>query len=135
MGKAQGANEIKFKPVIVGEPWQIAGDPDLGKYTTEKQQPVDFGIWQAADSTWQVWSCIRRVNTECPFVYFNKSSGYYYLFRTQNYGENSQTSVYQSKDLKDFGVNDDRYPVTTLPVAALPSLKGIQIAKLEFEKK
>jgi hypothetical protein len=46
-------------PVIDGEWWQIAGDPDLGEYTREKQQPVDFGIWQAADGTWQLWSCIR----------------------------------------------------------------------------
>ena len=46
-------------PVIDGEWWQIAGDPDLGDYTREKQQPVDFGVWQAADGTWQLWSCIR----------------------------------------------------------------------------
>ncbi|MBX7259424.1 MAG: hypothetical protein K1Y02_23900, partial [Candidatus Hydrogenedentes bacterium] len=45
--------------VIDGEFWQIAGNPDLGKYTTPKQQPVDFAIWQAADGTWQLWSCIR----------------------------------------------------------------------------
>jgi hypothetical protein len=37
----------------------VAGDPDLGPLTTPKQQPVDFGIWQAADGTWQIWSCIR----------------------------------------------------------------------------
>ncbi|MBX7257615.1 MAG: hypothetical protein K1Y02_14740, partial [Candidatus Hydrogenedentes bacterium] len=43
-------------PVIDGEFWQIAGNPDLGKYTTPKQQPVDFAIWQAADGTWQLWS-------------------------------------------------------------------------------
>jgi hypothetical protein len=41
----------------------VAGDPDLGAYTSEKQQPVDFGIWQAADGTWQIWSCIRH--TKC----------------------------------------------------------------------
>ncbi len=46
-------------PRIVGEGWTIAGDPDLGVLTSEKQQPVDFGIWQAADGTWQLWSCIR----------------------------------------------------------------------------
>jgi len=47
-------------PVISSEWWQIADNPDLGKYTTEKQQPVDFGIWQAAGGTWQLWSCIRH---------------------------------------------------------------------------
>jgi len=50
-------------PKIDGDWWQIAGNPDLGKYTSEKQQPVDFGIWQAADGTWQLWSCIRH--TKC----------------------------------------------------------------------
>jgi hypothetical protein len=46
-------------PVIDGQWWQVAGDPDLGQYTREEQQPVDFGVWQAADGTWQLWSCIR----------------------------------------------------------------------------
>jgi hypothetical protein len=50
-------------PEITGGWWQIAGNPDLGEYTSEKQQPVDFAIWQAADGTWQLWSCIR--NTKC----------------------------------------------------------------------
>jgi hypothetical protein len=48
------------RPRIVGEWWQIAGDPDLGTLTSPKQQPVDFGVWQAADGTWQLWSCIRH---------------------------------------------------------------------------
>lgn len=50
-------------PEIAGEWWPVAGNPDLGKYTSEKQQPVDFAIWQAADGTWQIWSCIRH--TKC----------------------------------------------------------------------
>ncbi len=50
-------------PKIDGDWWQIAGDPDLGEFTSEKQQPVDFGVWQAADGTWQLWSCIRK--TKC----------------------------------------------------------------------
>ena len=50
-------------PRIDGPWWQVAGDPDLGRHTSPKQQPVDFGIWQAADGTWQLWSCIR--NTQC----------------------------------------------------------------------
>lgn len=284
-------------PQIEGEWWQVAGDPDLGRYTTPKQQPVDFAIWQAADSTWQIWSCIRgtkcggktrlfyrwqgdritsrdwqpmgiameadpafgettgglqapyvmkigpeyymfygdweniclakgmdgktfarqlqpngksgmfsegsgnntrdvmviRVghlyhayytaypnklgadyvrtskdlrnwsaskkvafggaagtgpsSAECPFVYFHKPSGYYYLFRTQRYGEKAQTSVYRSKDPMNFGVEDDRFLLGTLPVAApeivehegqlyiaalMPTLKGIRIAHLKF---
>lgn len=48
-----------MRPEFVGEWVRIAGDPDLGALTTSKQQPVDFGIWQAADGSWQLWSCIR----------------------------------------------------------------------------
>jgi len=53
-------NLPQIKPQIEGEWWQIAGNPDLDMLTSEDQQPVDFGIWQAADSTWQLWSCIRK---------------------------------------------------------------------------
>jgi len=275
--------------------WTIAGDPDLGELTSPRQQPVDFAIWQAADGTWQLWSCIRntkcggktrlfyrwegkrltdknwkpmgiamqanrkfgetlgglqaphvvrignvyhmfygdweniclatsrdgknftrRLNgkglagmftegpgnntrdpmvirvgdlwhcyytaypgrkgavycrtsrdlknwseskivafggwagtgpssAECPYVVYR--AGYYYLFRTQRYGAAARTSVYRSKDPMNFGVEDDRYFVCTLPVAApeiilcegeyyitslLPSLKGIRIARLRW---
>jgi hypothetical protein len=56
---AQGADAPK-KPRIDGDWWQVAGDPDLGDLTDPKQQPVDFGVWPAADGTWQLWSCIRH---------------------------------------------------------------------------
>jgi hypothetical protein len=314
-GAASFAAGPVLVPQIEGDWWQVAGSPDLGRYGTDGQQPVDFAVWQAADGTWQLWSCIRatsypgatrlfyrwqsprltdghwkpmgiamtsdttlgemegylqapyvmryhgeflmfygvgnqialakskdgkaferrlmpdgkvgmftegvgtrdpdvirvkgvfylyysanrgtaladgptpvdrksleaspnadylRTSTdlvhwstpktvafggaagngpwsaECPFVYFHKASGYYYLFRTQHYGENAQTSVYRSRDPTDFGVNDDRYFLETLPVAApeiiesggqvyiaalLPSLKGIQVAKLKWAPK
>ncbi|MFB3825945.1 MAG: hypothetical protein ACE15B_04215 [Bryobacteraceae bacterium] len=291
------AAEPVLVPRVEGEWWQVAGDPDLGRYTTPKQQPVDFAVWQAADGAWQLWSCIRATacggrtrlfhrwqgakltdrdwqpmgiameadaafgetpgglqapyviklgreylmfygdweniclakgvdgktfarqllpdgkagmftegagantrdpmllpigkvfhiyytafperkgavylrtsrnltkwspskivafggtagtgpsSAECPFVYYHAKTRYYYLFRTQRYGQNAQTMVYRSKDPAAFGVNDDRYHVATLPVAApeiveyegglyiaalLPSLKGIQIARLAF---
>ena len=284
-------------PQVQGEWWQVAGDPDLGQYTDPKQQPVDFAVWQAADGTWQLWSCIRNTmcggrtrlfyrwqgaqitsrdwqpmgiamqadaafgetpgglqapyvikvgreyvmfygdwenicmaksvdgktfarqllpngrsgiftegpgnntrdpmalrigkvfhvyytaypnqqgadyvrtskdlkswsparkvayggtagtgpySAECPFVYFHKDSGYYYLFRTQSYGQNARSSVYRSRNPADFGIEHDRFLVGTLPVAApeivedrgglyiaslLPSLKGIRIAGLKF---
>jgi hypothetical protein len=105
---AQHTDARVLIPRIDGDWWQIAGDPDLGEYTSEKQQPVDFAIWQAADGTWQLWSCIRNN-----------------------------------------GVNDDRYLISTLPVAApeiihhdgkdyiaslMPSLKGIRMAKLKWEE-
>ena len=311
---ARAANVV-LAPRIEGNWWLISGSPYLGQFTTDRQQPVDFAIWQAADGTWQLWSCIRstaypgwtrlfyrweakrltdhdwrpmgivmtsdtkvgevegmlqapyvmryqgqylmfygvgdhialatsqdgkvfqrrllptgkvgmfsdgfgtrdpmtiRVNgmfytyysanpgtkfdasnssasnrsslhlmsnadlmrtssdllhwsdakivaeggqagtgsysAECPFVYYHKKSGYYYLFRTQHYGENAETRVYRSKDPTNFGVNDDRHLVETLPVAApeivelhgqlyiaalLPNLKGIQIAKLDWDQ-
>ena len=50
---------VPLKPVSTGRWWPVAGDPDLGPLTSPKQQPVDFAIWQAADGTWQLWSCIR----------------------------------------------------------------------------
>ena len=53
------AADYPLTPRLVGDWWTAAGDPDLGTLTTPKQQPVDFGIWQAADGTWQIWSCIR----------------------------------------------------------------------------
>jgi hypothetical protein len=54
------AADVPRKPRIVGDWWQVAGDPDLGELTSPKQQPVDFGVWQAADGTWQLWSCVRN---------------------------------------------------------------------------
>jgi hypothetical protein len=89
-------------------------------------------------------------SAECPFVYFHKASGYYYLLRNQFYGEHAKFTVYRSKNPLDFGKNNDRNIVETMPYAApeiiesggqtylavlLPNLKGIQIAKLKFAKK
>ncbi len=294
------ASDAVLVPQIEGDFWTVSGDPDLGKYTTPKQQPVDFGIWRAADGTWQLWSCIRGTaapgktrlfyrwqaknledknwtpmgismeadpsfgetegglqapfvlkedstyymfygdwehialaksmdgktfarqlmpngvsgmfgeesgsntrdpmvlkvgslyycyytaypnrqgadyvrtskdmihwseahkvayggsqgtgpySAECPFVYYHKESGYYYLLRNQLYGEHAQFAVYRSKDPLDFGNNNDQSLVETMPYAApeiieadgqlyiatlLPNLKGIQIAKLKFTPK
>src|SRR3569833_1614677 len=54
-----GAADRILVPKIEGPWWRVAGSPDIGQYTTDRQQPVDFAIWQAADGTWQIWSCIR----------------------------------------------------------------------------
>jgi hypothetical protein len=285
-------------PRIEGGWWTIAGSPDLGTLTAPEQQPVDFAIWQAADGTWQLWSCIRTTkcggmtrlfhgwegrnltdrdwtprgiamqaeprygetpgglqapyvthrdgrylmfygdfvhiclaassdgkafqrrlmpngmagmfdqgekatardpmailvdgtwycyycafpegrcavycrtskdlltwsesrvvacggsagtgpySAECPFV-VQVEPGYFHLFRTQEYWERPQTSVYRSADPMDFGVNDDRFLVCRLPVAAseivvhegrwyiaclLPNLTGIRIASLKWSE-
>ena len=58
IASSQAADAPK-QPRIVGEWRQVAGNPDLGELTSPKQQVVDFGVWQAADGTWQIWSCIR----------------------------------------------------------------------------
>ena len=105
-----------------------------------------------------VWSESKKVafggaagtnpySAECPFVVHRPQEKRYYLFRTQRYGANAQTTVYASPDPLDFGVNDDRYRLGTLPVAApeivehegqtyiaslLPSLKGIRLARLAW---
>jgi len=286
-------------PVIDGEWWTVAGDPNLDAHTDPKQQPVDFAVWPAEDGAWQLWSCIRgtkcggktrlfhrwegrelmapdwkpmgiameaktelgetagglqaphvvkiggtyhmfygdwenicaatsedgkafkrRVNAdgktgmfgegqgnntrdamvirirdlwhcyytaypnrqgavycrtskdtktwseskvvafggeagtnafsaECPFV-VELSSGEFYLFRTQRYGQNAISRVYHSRDPQNFGVNDDTFLVGGLPVAApelmlhkdqwymaslLPSLKGIRIARMQWKVK
>jgi hypothetical protein len=283
-------------PAIDGEWWQVVGNPDLGEFTSPSQQPVDFGIWQAADGSWQLWSCIRKTkcggktrlfyrwkgkrltdrdwkpmgiamqadtsigeekgglqaphvikvektyymfygdwnriclakstdgqgftrvlnkkgqpdlfagpypqtrdpmvlavggkyycyytghtsskgadfcrtsqdlrnwsgptmvacggragenswSAECPHVVYRKDTRLFYLSRTQRYGKNNISSIYASPHPMNFGVNDDRYFIGTLPVAApeiikhegryyiaalLKSLKGIRIARLKW---
>ncbi len=59
----RNSDKYIYKPVIASGWWEITGNPDLGEYSSEKQEPVDFGVWQAADGTWQIWSCIRK--TKC----------------------------------------------------------------------
>ncbi|MEJ2703612.1 MAG: hypothetical protein P8Z79_14335 [Sedimentisphaerales bacterium] len=58
-GYGSAPSETVLVPVIDGPWWQVAGNPKDHKYATDKQQPVDFAVWQAADGTWQLWSCIR----------------------------------------------------------------------------
>jgi hypothetical protein len=50
-------------PTVIGDWWSIAKSPDLREYNRDDQQPLDFGIWQASDDTWQLVSCCR--NTGC----------------------------------------------------------------------
>jgi len=51
------------RPHLDGDWWPVADNPDLGDFTSPRQEPVDFAVWQAADGTWQLWSCIRH--TQC----------------------------------------------------------------------
>ncbi len=50
-------------PRISSDWWKIAGSPELGEYSSATQQTMDFGIWQAADRSWQLGACIR--GTSC----------------------------------------------------------------------
>jgi len=86
-------------------------------------------------------------SAECPFV-VELEPGNFYLFRTQAYGRAARCSVFFSHGPMDFGVDHDQgHFVCTLPIAApeiirhegqyyvaalLPSLKGIQVARLEW---
>ena len=47
-------------PAIRGDWWTVATNPQVGEHAKPGMQPVDFAIWQAADGTWQIWSCIRK---------------------------------------------------------------------------
>lgn len=68
--------DVILVPKIEGEWWPVAGVPDLGeKYNKPGQQPVDFGIWQAADGTWQIWSCIRNTKSEGRTRLFHRWEG------------------------------------------------------------
>jgi hypothetical protein len=106
--------------------------------------------------TWSASKIVSRggaagsgaLSSECPFVVPRPDLGVYYLFRTQRYTPPpAQTTVYRSPDPLDFGVDDDKYRIGTLPVAApeifqfqnqwyiaavRPNLDGLQIAKLKW---
>ena len=64
-----------LEPEIDGEWWPLAGNPDLGELSSPEQQPVDFGIWQAADGTWQLWSCIRKTKESGATRLFHRWEG------------------------------------------------------------
>ncbi|HCO93656.1 MAG TPA: hypothetical protein DIU00_06860 [Phycisphaerales bacterium] len=309
VAQTSNASGLILAPQIEGGWWQVAGNPRDHKYATERQEPVDFAVWQAVDGTWQLWSCIRgttaggkngktrffyrwegqnltdtdwkpmgiameadpslgetpgglqaphvvkagntyhmfygdwvnichatskdgknftrviqangktgmfnegdgehardpmvlkvgnryhcyytahsmrspatnhrgvnycRISTdlqnwgsskivaegsvygkgpycaECPHVIYLPEPKRYYLFNTQRYGRRQHATVFSSSDALHYGINDNRFEVATLPVAApeiilldgryyiaslMPSLEGIQIAKLKWVKK
>lgn len=84
------------------------------------------------------------VSAESPFVI--KVDGYYYLFRSSSV--TGKCYVYRSKNPYNFGVNDDRKLIATLPIRApeiiehngqyyisdLADFKGIKLAKLSWKK-
>ena len=87
------------------------------------------------------------LNAECPFVV--AKDGVYFLFRNLYYGLGARNAQYASSNPLCFGVGDDRDYVGHLAIAApevilhdgqyfiaalLPTLDGIQIARLKFVK-
>ncbi len=64
-GAVAVADSLPASPLVHldSEWWSVADNPDLGALTGDNQQPVDFALWQAADGTWQLWSCLRH--TKC----------------------------------------------------------------------
>jgi len=85
---------------------------------------------------------------ENPFVVQPRAGGDYFLFRTQRYGVDAQTTVYRSPNPFDFGVDNDQYLIGALPIAApeivrdsdgrwfiatlSPDLRGVQMAELHW---
>jgi hypothetical protein len=60
MSGAWSLDKDVLVPAIEGPWWSVAHNPDVGEYTRmDRQEPVDFAVWQAGDGTWQLWSCIR----------------------------------------------------------------------------
>ncbi len=59
LGACSEKQAVPF-PEIEGSWWNVAGNPMDHKFATERQEPVDFAVWQAADGTWQLWSCMRK---------------------------------------------------------------------------
>lgn len=83
-------------------------------------------VYARTSADLRAWSAPSRVafggiagkgpySAECPFVI--EKEGYFYLFRTQSYGP-PITRVYRSRDPLDFGIDDDRFLIAELPIAA-----------------
>jgi arabinan endo-1,5-alpha-L-arabinosidase len=150
-GEGPGRNTRDPMIIRVGDHWNL--------YYAASDAPGGHGVIFARTSTDLLhWSEPTKVSfggsagdspgsAECPWVYFDQASGFYYLLRNQIYGPHARFTVYRSKDPMDFGRNDDSHLVETMPYAApeiiqsegqlylavlLPGLDGIQLAKLKF---
>jgi hypothetical protein len=89
------------------------GMPDLSlgplgnaSWNSPHMQPVDFGVWQAADGSWQLQSCIRNTcETGCDAagqaLHWNHSR---LFFRWESIVTNSSTFPMRPSDWKQVGV-------------------------------
>jgi hypothetical protein len=112
---------------------------------------ADLTHWSEAKKvSWGGTPGNGKYASECPFVYYHKASGYYYLLRNQYYGARAKFTVYRSKNPLEFGQDSDQYLIGAMPYAApeiiesegqayiavlMSNLKGIQVARLKFAPK
>jgi hypothetical protein len=77
------ADDAPLLPKLDDRWWTIANSPDLGELTSDKQQPVDSAVWQAADGSWQLWSCVRGMKERGKTRLFYRwdRTGYFVSFR------------------------------------------------------
>jgi hypothetical protein len=120
----EGTGNYTRDPMVlkIGETYfcYYCANPDggrgAGKGVVYCRTSKDLKTW--GQSKWVAFGGAAGTNwtsAECPFVVWRPEAGRYFLFRTQRYGEKAQTSVYASPDPLDFGVNDDRYLLGTVP--------------------
>jgi len=85
-------------------------------YVRTSEDLIHWSGWRVVHSDTNPKFGSERWNHECPMVV--ERGGYYYLFRTQEYGTAS-THVFRSEDPFDFGIGDaaDKY-VGSIAVAA-----------------
>ncbi len=75
INKSRKKKALNKTPELVDNWWQIAGVPNIGQYNNAAMEPVDFAIWQAADGTWQLVSCIRKCGSDGDFRLLHRWEG------------------------------------------------------------
>eukprot|EP00041_Stephanoeca_diplocostata_P041251 m.1642895 g.1642895 ORF g.1642895 m.1642895 type:complete len:355 (+) comp55785_c0_seq1:275-1339(+) len=84
--------------LVTNTTWNITSVPDLGSYNSPHQQPVDFAVWQAADGSYQLESCIRNT----------KIGGHgrlFYRWQTPPSPQNDTTNPFFSSNWRPVGIS------------------------------
>jgi hypothetical protein len=130
----------------VDDHWQVVytasaggGDPVFARTSD------DLVHWSA--SRWISFGGSAGGVGESPFVVHRPALDAYFLFRTHAYGADAATDVYESSDPLDFGIDDDRDRIQTLPISSpeiidddgtsyiaafKPNTDGIRISHLDW---
>jgi hypothetical protein len=135
----------------VGDHWEVvytAFTPDGGKVFARTSN--DLRTWSDAHViAFGGIAGTHGSSGESPFLVYRADVDAYFLFRTHAYGADAATEVYESRDPLDFGIDDDRYHVATLPVASpelveadgrwyiaafKPNTDGMRIAPLRWDR-